>query len=279
VQAGTYCHELSYSFTKYLSLFYSHRAELMKRAEPSPLDSYERGAYTTLDLSYKTLPQDSRDFLHFISFFHHADIPLSALATAANKDFNEDGFNYLPLPDAHKSILTGLKKLLCADGNWSEMQVQETLRTLRSFSLLSITSLGNDVFFHLHPLIQAWARDMNQSISQPHRAMTLQVLTACSGVDSFQLHRYLLPHIFDVLEQLKGQDVHINDLMAAGKVLREQGHYQAAAVLFETALEIMGRTTENNEKRVSTISAWLAAIYKSQGRWSEAEKLEVEVLR
>src|SRR5450432_2400287 len=60
VQAGTYCHELSYSFTQYLSLFYSHRAELMKKAEPSALDNYERGAYTTLDLSYTALPQAAR---------------------------------------------------------------------------------------------------------------------------------------------------------------------------------------------------------------------------
>src|SRR5450432_2802962 len=89
VQAGTYCHELSCSFTQYLTLFYSHRAELMKRAEPSSLDSYRRGAYTTLDLSYKALPQLSRDFLHFISFFHHTDIPVSALATAARENFQD----------------------------------------------------------------------------------------------------------------------------------------------------------------------------------------------
>jgi hypothetical protein len=87
VQAGTYCHHLSdsrdgslpYTFTQYLSLFYSHRAELMKLAEPSSLDSYQRGVYTTLDLSYRALPQTAQEFLHFISFFHHTDIPLRAL--------------------------------------------------------------------------------------------------------------------------------------------------------------------------------------------------------
>jgi hypothetical protein len=68
VQAGTYCYELSCSFTQYLTLFYSHRAELMKKAESFSLDNYQRGAYTTFDLSYKALPQPSRDFLHFISF-------------------------------------------------------------------------------------------------------------------------------------------------------------------------------------------------------------------
>jgi tetratricopeptide (TPR) repeat protein len=277
VQAGTYCHELSCSFTKYLSLFYFHRAELMKRDGPSSLDNYERGAYTTLDLSYKALPQDSRDFLHFISFFHHADIPLSALAAAAKEDFN-DGFQYLPRPDAREGVITDLKKLLCVDGGWSEMRVQDTLRTLRSFSLLSITSLGDNIFLHLHPLIQAWARDMNQSIPHPHRAMALQVLTACCGVDSFQLHRSLLPHIIDIPEQLKGQDIHINNFTAAGRIIREQGHYQAAAELLETALGIISNTPDNDEKNVATISESLATVYWSQGRLREAEKVCMEVL-
>jgi hypothetical protein len=132
----------------------------MKRAEPSSLDNYERGAYTTLD----------------ISFFHHADIPLSALSTAVREGFKDAPFQYLLRPEAHKGFMTDLKRLLCADGNWSEMQVQDTLRTLRSFSLLSITSPGDNVFLHLHPLIQVWARDMNQSTSQPYGNDT-------SGVD------------------------------------------------------------------------------------------------
>jgi hypothetical protein len=164
VQAGTYCHELSYSFTQYLALFYPHRAELMKRAEPSSLDNYQRGAYTTLDLSYRALPQPSRDFLHFISFFHHTDIPLSALATAAKKNF-KDRYPLLPRPEAHERVLTDLRRLLCTEGNWNEMQVQDTVRTLRSFSLLSITSIDDSIFLHLHPLIQSWAKDMDPTSS------------------------------------------------------------------------------------------------------------------
>jgi len=277
VQAGTYCRELSCSFTHYLSLFKSHRAELMKRAEPSSLDSYERGAYTTLDLSYKALSQDSRDFLHFISFFHYTDIPLSALATAARKDF-EDLFQYLPRPEAHKHVCTDLRRLLCVDGNWSEMRVQEILRTLRSFSLLSVSSIEDSLFLQLHPLIQAWSRDMNPSSSQHHRAMTLQVLTVCCRDEPFWLRPQLLPHILGILDQGKDQDMHTNDLMAAGKILCEQGHSQAAEQLFKTALEIMGKTAEPDETLLSSVSLWLASVYTSQGRWGEAERLEVEVL-
>jgi hypothetical protein len=250
VQAGTYCHELSYSFTQYLALFYSHRADLMKRAEPSSLDDYQRGAYTALDLSYKALPQPCRDFLHFISFFHHTHIPLSALAAAARENF-KDEFRLLPRPEDHERVHTDLGRLLCVEGKWSEMQVQDTLRTLRTFSLLSIGSINDSIFLQLHPLIQSWSRDMDPSRSQHHQAMALQVLTACCRDDAFLLRRYLLPHILDMIDQLKGQDIHINDLMAAGKILKDQGHYQAAAELFKTALETMGKSTENSEINIA----------------------------
>jgi tetratricopeptide (TPR) repeat protein len=277
VQAGTYCHELSCSFTQYLTLFYSHRADLMKRVESFSLDNYQRGAYTTLDVSYKALTQQSRDFLHFISFFHHTDIPLSALATATRENFR-DGSWLLPRPEVHERVLADLRRLLCPEGNWSEMHAQDTLRTLRTFSLLSISSINDSIFLQLHPLIQSWSKDIDPSRSKHHQAMALQVLTTCCNDDAFLLHRHLLSHILYMLDQLAGRDMHVNDIMAAGKFLNEQGHYRAAAELFETAIETMGTPTDNNEKNIATISEWLAGVYVAQGRWNEAETLQVGVL-
>jgi tetratricopeptide (TPR) repeat protein len=278
VQAGTYCHELSCSFTQYLKLFYSHRAELLRRAEPSSLDNYQRGAYTALDLSYKALPQPCRDFLHFISFFHHTDIPLAALATAAREDF-EDKFLILARPATHERVHADLRRLLCVEGKWSEMQVQETLRTLRTFSLISISSINDSIFLQLHPLIQSWSRDMVPFNSQQYRAMTLQVLATCCRDDAFLLHRYLLPHIPHMLDQLKGRVIHINDLIATGIILNGQGYYDAAAELFKAGLAAMGKSAEIDEETIAEISERLAGAYWAQGRWDEAERLVLDVLQ
>jgi tetratricopeptide (TPR) repeat protein len=108
--------------------------------------------------------------------------------------------------------------------------------------------------------------------------MTLQALTACCRDDVFLLHRHILPHIVDMLDQLQGQDIHINDLMAAGKILERQGHYQVAAELFKAALEKMRKSSGNHEINVAKICGWLAQVYWRQGRWNEAEKLGLEVL-
>ncbi|KIM20857.1 hypothetical protein M408DRAFT_305993, partial [Serendipita vermifera MAFF 305830] len=167
VQAGTYCYQLSstvdgvsepYTFTQYLSLFRSHRPDLLKKAEPSSLDNYQRGVYTTLDLSYKALPQECREFLHFLSPFHYIDIPLAAFAQAAKNDF-EDPDDYYPRDDSHETIISKLKGLLYKDMEWNELYLQGIVRNLRSFSLVTASSMNDSLFLQLHPLVQSWCRD------------------------------------------------------------------------------------------------------------------------
>ena len=253
VQAGTYCHTLSYPFTQYLQLFYSHRAELMKKAEPSSLDNYQRGAYTTLDLSYRVLPQAARDLLRTISWFHHTNIPLAALSTAAKREF-EDVRVFLPRPESHKSIIADLKRLLCFDGTWGEMRVQEMLGTLQSFSLLSTSSINGTLSLQLHQLVQAWLRDMDPSISSQHQLMACQILTSCCEDNVFLLHQHLFPHVLDVWDQVEDRGMHVNDVMAAGISLQRQGQYQRARKLFEIGLELVTSTSGPDDMTAMAVS-------------------------
>ncbi|KIM22344.1 hypothetical protein M408DRAFT_291301, partial [Serendipita vermifera MAFF 305830] len=285
VQAGTYCRQLSstigedfhpYTFTQYLGLFGSHRAELMKKAGPASLDNYQRGVYTTLDLSYKVLPQDSRDLLHILSMFHYTDIPLAAFAEAAKNVF-EDQWNYHPRDESHKGTIFKLKNLLWKDMEWNEFHLQENLQTLRSFSIVTASSINNFMFLRLHPLIQAWSRDMISSISHPYQAMAIQVLTACGSKD-ITLNRFLLHHMIEILSQIRPQDMNTNDLITFGQVINQQGHYHNAATLFETALEQMKESKLATSINTLSVTSLLAMSYHQQGRWAEAEKLLVEVL-
>jgi len=90
----------------------------MKENPPSSLDGYERGVYTTLDLSYRVIPQPAQKFFHFISFFHHTAIPIAVLATAARNKF-EDESPLLPHPKDHEHIVKDLRELMCLNGKWS----------------------------------------------------------------------------------------------------------------------------------------------------------------
>ncbi|KIM19853.1 hypothetical protein M408DRAFT_334240 [Serendipita vermifera MAFF 305830] len=285
VQAGTYCRQLSstigdvywpYTFTQYLRTFRSHRADLMNQAEPVSLDNYQRGVHTTLDLSYKVLPQECRDVLHILSQFHYVDIPLSAFTEAAKNGF-ADPYNYYPRDDSHKMVIYKLKDLLYKDGEWNELHLQGIIRKLRSFSLVMASSMDNSLFLQLHPLVQAWSRDMSIMISQPYREMAIQVLTAC-GSEIIKLNRLLFLHITDMMNQEELQSPHINDLMAFGHVTQQQGHYRKAGELFEGAMRIMKSSTQATFINTLTVMFCLASSYDFQGLWTESEKLKVEVL-
>ena len=286
VQAGAYCFELSsttqgvfqpYSFTQYLSLFHLHRAQLMKKAESSSFDGYKQSAYTTFDLSYQALQQQARDFLHLISFFYHTDIPVEALATAAKNSFTPS-LSILSYTEGHEEVFKDLKTLLLNGGKWDEMHIHDVVRALRSFSLVSVTSVGDSLFLQLHPLVQAWCRDMNSAVSEHYKAMAIQVLTACGRKDSFALNLRILPHLLDILDQTQLEQLHVNDLMAFGPVLRQQGHYRKASRLFEAALELMKQSKAPEDLNTFKIMEYMADVYVYEGRWSEAEELLLELL-
>ena len=286
VHAGTYCRQLSsvvhgvlqpYTFTQYLSLFYMERAALLNRPGPSTLDGYQHGIYTTLDLSYKAIPSSARDFLHLISHFHHSDIPLSMFATAAQESF-EDPETFLPRPKEHSNVISDLDKLLCTFGRWSEFQVEETIETLRSFSLISTTNIEDSLFLQLHPLVRAWSKDMPLPNRKDYRNMAGQIITSCSQRWNLQNYRYLVPHINVMLQGIKIRSMHVNDLMALGEVLREQGHYNDAEVLFSEALHTLRTVSEKETEETLLVAGRLAQVFSNQGRYMESEKLQLQVL-
>jgi Tetratricopeptide repeat len=215
-----------------------------------------------------------REFLHFIAFSHHSDIPLAALATSAMKDFTEK-HKYLPRPEIHKKVVSDLGKLLCVDGKWSELQVQSTIRILQAFSA---TSIDDSIFLQLHPLIQAWSRDMVPSASQHYRAMAVQVVTACCRMDAFRLHRYLLSHIFDLLACINAPDLQVNEQVAVTRILRDHGYYQNATGLLEAAARIISDCDEQDKGMAPQVAEKLALAYSHEGKWSEAGRLGLEVL-
>lgn len=281
-QAGTYCAELSsiikgafqpYTFTQYLSIFRAHRSSLMKKAETSALDNYQRGAYTAFDLSYHAVPPNPREFLHFISFFHHADIPLVALAIAAENKF-EDMRSVSPRPQSQGIIRSALFTILCTDGKWNQLKLQETIRILRSFSLISTTSVNDALFLQLHPLVQAWSKDMEGLDPQYYEGMVLQVFSSCCGDNNYRIYQQILRHVIEKLPRLGS--LHVNDQVAMGRILNQQGDSRNAVLAFETSLVTAKITREENGHSVRVL---LADAYHRAGRWSEAEKLKLEVLQ
>ncbi|KIM29976.1 hypothetical protein M408DRAFT_99729 [Serendipita vermifera MAFF 305830] len=285
VQAGTYCHQLSsaaqgattlFSFAQYAALFSEQRAELMNKPTASALDNYQLGAYTAFDISYKAVPQTAKDFLRFISAFHHSYISLEVFATAVGLKF-ADPMPLFPRFRTHKEVVESLKKQLCAADEWNETMVHDNIRILRSFSLISASSTRNTVFIHLHPLVHTWARDVLPE-SHHYRRMAMQVITTCSSKDYVHLYRYLLPHLHDLTKGKAVNVIHINDQIGAAHIYEDAAEYEEAERLLTYTLDILQYMKGSDSGDAIGTAGFLSAVYRGQGRWHDAEKLQIETL-
>src|SRR4051812_17970364 len=198
-----------FTFVQYLSLFKRHREKLMTRPEVNGLDNYGLGAYTAFDLSYSLLPQTAKDFLH-ISGFLHANISLAVLECAAKKNFS-DWQEYIARPETHGEVKEQLRVLLSPDG-WSELHVHGIIQSLRSFSLISSTSLSGIVHVRFHPLVHSWSVDMLSPVqTTDYRLMATQVVVSCTSPDDKELCRLLYQHVHKLMEHAVDSHLHVND--------------------------------------------------------------------
>lgn len=189
-----------------------------------------------------------------------------------------DPFNCSERPEEHEKIIIRLISLLCTNEGWDELHTHDMIQTLRSFSLISTTSVEDSVFLHLHPLVQAWARDKVLSTGQDYHAMAAQTLSACYFEDNTRLYRHLAPHIGEMLYAINGYSLHANEKMGFAQVLFQLGYYRSAEVQFSEILRWLEDTPKEVTKDTLWITEWLATAIHSQGRWNEVEKLEEVIL-
>jgi len=287
VNAGVYCYQLSsfggedqiFTFRMYLDRFNSNRAALMEQAGQSPIDGYTLGVYATFRLSYKQLPPLDRDFFRLISNFHHSDIPTAMLSYAADKGFR-DPWILLPRPEGHEKSVSRLVALLGTNASEVKVRMEEAIRSLCSFSLVSTTVVSDSLFMQMHPVAQAWARNTD---AEDFGIMAMQVLTSCCNERFTSVYRFLLSHINEKLEENQGPSLHMNDQSAFALVLREMGHYGSAEMLYGKVLESLQELSAERKNKALVldtivIAASLAVTYHYHGRFNEAEKLEFNVL-
>ncbi|KIM22236.1 hypothetical protein M408DRAFT_292223 [Serendipita vermifera MAFF 305830] len=289
VLAGTYCYQRSsaqngvlqeFTFTEYLeALRTSGMLPLMDQQEPSGLDSYQRGVYTTLNLSYAMLPEAAQKLLHLLSCFYHSGICLAIFSIAARRNF-VDPLKIVNRPDQHEEIITNLKNILHHEGVWNDQAIQETIRTLRSFSLVSVGTISNTLFLHLHPLVHHWVQDsLKLQMRDLNRSMSVQIVTAVTRISDPRVYQYFLPHIIHIHENINTQDLHVIDQIVHAGILADQGRYRLAISLLRKALSSLEETLGPDHRDSIFVANNLAASYNDDGHYDEAEKLRLEILR
>jgi hypothetical protein len=114
VQTGCYIFESQCRCQEYLGLLKRYRAEMMD----APTQDRQRGsAYASFDISYKRLPENIRNFLRLISFFHFANFPMALLSHAATDDFRSETFKLRARRSDFDATIQILSSIFCSNSS------------------------------------------------------------------------------------------------------------------------------------------------------------------
>ena len=256
--------------------------------------------FTTWELSFQQLRSETPEnnveakLLTLLAFFDEKDISEQLFAGfSINQERISESSKLLVWLDAFKNV----------EGQWDSDLFVDVLIRLRDSSLLQAFAREPDGLYHtsLHPLVKDWIRlRIDRSISQENTYMAATIVREIL-VNSVQKQHFDLPllakqsipsHIIALEESYQEFFISPPYIPSNQRIFDEYTNSQiwfalflSSAGLYHLAKVINQRLNEQNKKVLglehpSTLDsmAALASTLWEQGRWKEAEELEVQVM-
>ncbi|KAL2859770.1 purine and uridine phosphorylase [Aspergillus lucknowensis] len=207
---------------------------------------------TTWLISFKQIQQLNplaADYLSFMACINPRNIPQSLLPEASSKKKRIDAIGLLKAfsfvsEQGQDCALTLHRLVYLSTRNWLRKQQQLSLRIQETADHFSRTFPDDD-----HTNRKIW--------------------------------RDYLPHALALVGERDFQDVrenYIKLIQNIGKCLQTDGRYNEAVVLFEDIMNMLRKDNTNLDPSTLTGMTDLAWTYNRQGRWKEAEELQVQVM-
>jgi tetratricopeptide (TPR) repeat protein len=163
-----------------------------------------------------------------------------------------------------------------------EIATDEALSHLLNFSLIKVE---RNNMFEMHSIVQiaikAWIRSENTSHWWQNIALnTIAEVSPNGNFENWTTWSILLPHVGTILaDQQNDTSDNLNWLLFhSAWYLRKIGNYELSEKRAAWSLKIShGRLGERHPSTLTSM-ANLASTYQNQGRWNEAEKLQVQVM-
>ncbi|KAF5512206.1 Kinesin light chain 3 [Colletotrichum aenigma] len=275
-QAAAYIHRRSPQVTvdSYLEEFHNseRRKDTLLRSDRGDIQRYEgvsNSVVVTWQVTFEQIKREqprAADLLSLMSYFQAQNIPVYML------------HNY-------SSGSIGSKESDDEHGETSSDDFEDDLDMLRGYSLVTMTAVPG--FLEMHSLVQFCTKVWISEYGFRDQWKTLFLQSASqhfpSGVfKTWQQCQTLMPHIQLVLDKRPSDErnqLQWSELLTnVSWYLVMLGNYSKAEVLVQNAVRI--RTERLGEENPSTLTstANLASTYRKQGRWKEAEELEVRVM-
>ncbi len=308
-QAGAYISKRKLRLCKFTD-HYKRRKKIILENTPQ-LSQYSKrlgdaeeetslNVFTTWELSFQQLRSEAPEnnveakLLTLLAFFDEKDISEQLFAEFSN---NQEWMS------ESAKLLIWLNTFSNVEGQWDSDRFEDVLIHLRDSSLLQAFARGLDGFCHasLHPLVKDWIRlRMDRSISQDNTYMAATLVTELL-MDSWQKECFDLPllaklnvpsHIIGLEESHQDFFIPQASILSNHKIFDEYttsqiwfAEYLSNTGLYHLSATINQRINAQNKKVLGiehpdtlTSMANLASTFWNQGRWKEAEELEVQVM-
>ena len=308
-QAGAYIRKRKLQLCEFMD-HYKRRRKMILEHTPQ-LSQYRKklgntgketslNVFTTWELSFQQLQSQASEneieikLLTLFAFFDEKDISEQLFA-----EFRADQDRV----SETAKLLVWLKAFTGADGQWESDLFEDVLICLKDSSLLQAFTRELDGFYHssLHPLIKDWIRlRAKRPISQENTYMAATLVKEIL-VNSWQKQHFDLPlstkqnillHII-ALEKCYEEFSISQACIPSTKTtfgenatsqfwfatfLESTGSYHLAAIINERLYARDKKILGPEDPSTLTSMTDLASTYRYQGRWKEAEELEVKVL-
>ena len=294
-QAGAYMLTCKCPLDDYLKLYAKNHDQLMSNPLFKGASDYGSCTYGTWEISMKEIEERAAQkrghkaiaaksaitIYQLIAFLHHENIPEELFKNAAEnykkRNIDEEVEVGLPL-----SITMLNPKVLFLDekGEWNKIQFQLGIQVLLSFSLIKCSGK----LYSVHPLVHSWSRSRVPKMEIDQQVLMTKALLACSveldyTIDNYEYCGFLAPHIRTINNQ--AAQLNLNNLYYDDEydrfslVFHHIGSWNEVEKLRMWMLERRKAYLAPTHPFVLNSMGNLAATYRNEGRWYEAEKLQV----
>ncbi|MCK9565878.1 MAG: tetratricopeptide repeat protein, partial [Methanothrix sp.] len=240
-QAGAYIEQTGNSLSEYLSLFKKHRGYVLTLG--IPVDYLDTVA-TTWEMSFQTMKKESpasTDLLNLLSFLFAENVP-KALIFRGKKLFPE------PLASALAN----------------EIKFNQTIATLRSYSLVSVTEYES---LSVHQLVQTVTRLRLKEDEKTWAEIAVNMMDEDFKFDPFDAYTWRdcsksLSHALTAAGWAESLKVAQNE---TGNLLHKIGRYYKERADYSKAKEILGRALIISRKEHGFIHPAIANILNDIG--------------
>jgi tetratricopeptide (TPR) repeat protein/DNA-binding XRE family transcriptional regulator len=267
VQAGAYVEETGCSLMDYLSLYATHRKELLARRSGLVLD-YPETVATTWSLSFQRVEQQSSagaEVLRFCAFLAPDAIPEELLNRGAAE----------------------LGPVLRAAAR-DPFTLNEALEVLRRYSLVQRDR--STQMLRIHRLVQIVLREcMDQETQRAWAEWAVRAVNAAFpetdygiGANQQSYLHYYLPHVQECASLIKQYHLHFPEaarlLYQAAAFLDLHGFYPQSQSLHQQALAIREQVLGSDHPAVAESLNALAVLSRIQGDYEQAERFHLHAL-